>query len=341
MIAAGTPFLKRSAPALAALLVAVLLIVALYAGAPHFTGITNSTGPSAIPPVTAPGSTGNISVAEPQAAPGSSLASTEENRTGLVTRSFPYILRGETGTINVSLSSAMYSELAAEVPLEMCSPDNATVPCTHEVFSRFYLNMVNEPDENGTLDALVNAIREKTPVRDDQARIAISLVQQIPFGYHPSYDGGNGSMRYPFMVLYDDNGLCDEKSVLLASLLQGLGYGTALLDFSSDNHMVLGIQSPAAYNNSGYAFVETTVPLIVTDDQEHYNGGGKLNGTPDIYPVSDGVSFDSVSEEYQDAREFIRLTKSGRYTGSGLRASDDPALQPLVKKYGLNLSQTE
>jgi hypothetical protein len=289
----------------------------------------------------APGSTGNISVAEPQAAPGSSLASTEENRTGLVTRSFPYVLRGETGTINVSLSPAMYSELAAEVPLEMCSPDNATVPCTHAVFSRFYLNMVNEPDENATLDALVNTIREKTPVRDDQARIAISLVQQIPFGYHPSSGGGNGSMRYPYMVLYDDNGLCDEKAVLLASLLRGLGYGTALIDFSSDDHMALGIKSPAAYayNNSGYAFVETTIPLIVTDDQELYNDGRKLAGVPDIYPISDGASFDSVSEEYQDAREFIRLTKYGRYTGSGLRASDDPALQPLVRKYCLNMSQ--
>ncbi|MFA6332234.1 MAG: hypothetical protein WCX22_04720 [Methanoregula sp.] len=338
---AGNSGVKRSALALAILLVVVLLLVAICARAPHFTGIPNSTGQSAILPVTAPGSNGTIHAAEPQAAPGSSLTFPEENRTGLVTRSFPYVLRGETGTVNASLSSAMYSELAAEVPPEMCSPDNATVPCTHEVFSRFYLNMVNEPDENGTLDALVDAIREKTPVRDDQARIAISLVQQIPYGYHPSSGGGNGSMRYPVMILSDDNGLCDEKAVLLASLLQRLGYGTALLDFSSDNHMVLGIQSPAAYayNNSGYAFVETTIPLIVTDDQEFYNGGGRLAGVPDIYPVSDGASFDSVSEEYLDAREFIRLTKSGRYTGSGLRASDDPVLQPLVQKYGLNLSQ--
>jgi len=321
---------NRSALALAVFLVVVLLLAVLSLMIPVFPESPNSTGQSAIMSVTAPGSNGNIPSGEPQVNTGS----------GLVTRSFPYVLRGETGTINISISPAVYGDLAAQVPSEVCSPDNVTVPCTREVISRFYLDMANEPDGSGTLDTLVHAIREKTPVRDDQARIAISLVQHIPYGYRPSYSGGDRTMRFPSMVLYDDNGICDEKSLLLATLLGKLGYGTALLDFSADNHMVLGVKSPAAYayNGTGYAFVETTIPLIVTDDRELYNNGTKLSCVPDIYPISDGASFDSVSEEYQDAREFIRLTKSGLISSGKFTAADNDTLRSLARKYGLDMN---
>ncbi|MFA5331446.1 MAG: hypothetical protein WC342_03625 [Methanoregula sp.] len=326
----GNNFILCGFLAITVLLVGSLAILLLWGcPLPAPTALYTGTNLSFSPVLTSP-------------APGESGDSaTAGNGAVSVTRTFPYVLNGETGTISINLPQGVYDELSADAPTVMCSPDNSTVPCTSETFTRFYRNMSSAPAQQAYLDTLVREIENKTPAKDDQARIAISIVQHIPYGYNVSAGTGGGAMRYPYMVLYDDNGMCDEKSVLLASLLRGLGYGTALLDFSSDNHMVLGIKSPAAYayNGTGYAFVETTIPLIVTDDQELYNNGTKLSSVSDIYPISDGASFDAVSDEYNDSREFIRLTKSGRYTGSGLRASDDPALQPLVQKYGLNLNQ--
>jgi len=38
------------------------------------------------------------------------------------------------------------------------------------------------------------------------------------------------------MVLYEDKGVCGEKSLLLAYLLRELGYGVVLFEFKPENH---------------------------------------------------------------------------------------------------------
>ena len=203
--------------------------------------------------------------------------------------------------------------------------------------TRFYRGLINRPEEQLYLSALAQAIREKTDVRDDQARIAISLVQQIPYGTNNSYTSGTGNLRTPYMVLYDRSGICDEKSLLLASLLRELGYGVVIFSFPDREHTAVGIRSPAAYahNKTGYAFVETTYPAIPTDDQGEYGNGGTLTGPPVIYPVVDGASFDSVSAEYADAREFIRLRDMVRIPGGTITTANRAEARALYRKYGL------
>ncbi len=76
---------------------------------------------------------------------------------------------------------------------------------------------------------------------DDQAGIAISLVQKIPYDYEKMYRCGwtcQGRTfvsgippRYPYQVLYDGRGVCGEKSSLLALLLKEFGFGVVLLEF--------------------------------------------------------------------------------------------------------------
>jgi hypothetical protein len=116
-------------------------------------------------------------------------------------------------------------------------------------------------------------------------------------------------MSYPYKILYDNKGVCSEKSLLLAYLLRGLGYGVVLFEFSSENHVVVGIKSPEqySYKNSGYAFIESTAPTIPTDSEGDYVGVGKLISTPQIIQVSDGISFSSISEEYNDLQNYNQL----------------------------------
>jgi len=227
----------------------------------------------------------------------------------MVTKTFPYILRGTSSTIRANLYSGVNNEFLSKASPATCIRYNYdSSPCTNEEIHQYYLKYINEPDQKKTLDSLVNSIKSTSFTKDDQARIAISLVQNIPYDYTRLYTV-TGSTRYPYQVLYENTGVCGEKSLLMAYLLRELGYGVVLFEFKSENHMAVGIKSPSqySYKNSGYAFIEPTAPTIITDSQGDYVGAGKLISTPQIYQISDGNSMTSISEEYDDARTFHQV----------------------------------
>jgi len=228
---------------------------------------------------------------------------------GLSAKTFAYVLRGISSTIKVNLNSGVYNEILSKEPPAACIRYNYdSSPCTSDEIRQYFLKYIDEPDQKKYLDSLVNSIKSTSPTKDDQVRIAISLVQTIPYDYSKSRTV-SAYLRYPYDVLYENTGICEEKSLLLAYLLRELGYGVVLFEFKSENHMAVGIKSPIQYSyiNSGYAFVESTSPTIITDSQEDYVGAGKLTSTPQIFQISDGNSMTSISEEYNDAITFHQV----------------------------------
>lgn len=88
------------------------------------------------------------------------------------------------------------------------------------------------------------------------------------------------SDRFPYETLYDNKGICTDKSYLEAAILKEMGYGAALLTFDKEKHMAVGVKTPAGYTsfNTEYSYVETTSPgykvgQLPTIDQE--TGGAK------------------------------------------------------------------
>jgi hypothetical protein len=255
--------------------------------------------------------------------------------TGAVSRSYDYVLRGSPGSINLTLYTGIFDQQKSGAKPATClrySSDPS--PCTQEEIRQYYLKYLNESLQKKGLDELVRQIRSRTANPDDQARIAISLVQNIPYDYG-KLDTPSPNMSFPYGVLYQKKGVCSEKSLLLAYLLRGLGYGVVLFEFRAENHMALGIQSPASYDyrNSGYAFVETTAPSIVTDADGDYVGVGKLTSVPGIMQICQGKSFLSVAEEYQDAQQFNQLIGMG----SVLDSAHYSQWTALVQKYGMKV----
>ena len=163
-------------------------------------------------------------------------------------------------------------------------------------------------------------------------RIAVSLVQQIPYDQE-MLDKGTLEIRYPYQTLFDNKGVCCEKSVLLAYILHKLGYGVALFDFEDEKHTAVGIRvAPEySYKNTGYAFIETTTPLIISDGNGDYPAFGRIRSFPEVLPVGDGKIFSSVSEEWKDSREWDRLNSLGPV----LDRADYSSWQSLCKKYGI------
>ena len=244
------------------------------------------------------------------------------------TREFEYVLKGESGKVKVSMDLELKEYLGGISRTYYCTPQ-----CPSE--TELQLRFLNEDRQKQELDKVVNQIKEKTSSADDQARIAVSLVQKIPYDMtslltQSDYD------RYPYEVLYDSNGVCGEKSKLLAYFLRSLGFGTALFSFEKESHQSVGIKCPSqySYKNTGYCFIETTTPSIITDSDGNYLGAGKLESLPEVLIMSDGNSFDSVSEEFQDNARYKKLLES-------LNPDDYKKWRALRNKYGFQATSCD
>jgi hypothetical protein len=216
----------------------------------------------------------------------------EPEETGPKENTFEYLLRGSVGYINFTVYKGV-NDYFAGLPREY---QYYGIPPSDRDLELIF---IDDEKQRKYIKQLVEIIKSKTNNSDDQVRIAVSLVQLIPYDWEGYYNGSIKN-RYPYQVLYEDKGVCEEKSRLLAAILKELGYGVALFKFEPENHMAVGIKCPIQYSyyNSGYCFIETTRPTLITDSQESYIGVGQLRSVPEIIEISDGKSFDSVAEEY-------------------------------------------
>ncbi|MFA5412792.1 MAG: transglutaminase-like domain-containing protein [Candidatus Micrarchaeia archaeon] len=248
--------------------------------------------------------------------------------------SLEYTLRGQKRSIDYTVYGGLNNYLANKPRSVVCS---FTCPSQGEM----ELSIIDEPLQEEHLRPLIWAIEHETDNEDDQARIAISLVQSIPYDWDGLYSG-DLTGRYPYEVLYDQKGVCGEKAKLLAFLLRELGYGTVLLNYEEQSHEAVGIKCPTQYGweHSGHCFIESTVPSIVTDDQGEYVGVGELVSEPNMIFVNDGASFDSVSEEYSDARDFIRIRNELEGGDVYQDWSDYTIYSGLIEKYGMEIDES-
>ena len=237
-------------------------------------------------------------VAGPSGTPASLQVAPEDLETGEKTINYPYVLRGKPGLIRFDAYRGVNDYLSTKYPV------------SYDDERDYWLQFVDESVQDRYLKQLAENIRAAEEKPDDQVRAAISMVQKIPYIDYPF----DTLAKYPYHVLYHQNGDCDEKSLLLAHLLRELGYGVAVLHFGQEQHMAVGIKAPAryCYGKTGYAFIETTVPAIPTDAGGDYAGAGRLRSDPNVFVVADGDSFEGIWREHTDAAEWNRIRGMGR-----------------------------
>jgi len=128
---------------------------------------------------------------------------------------------------------------------------------------------INEFEGDKTIEELAQSIKtlgEKNNLNENQiVDLVAAFIQTIPYDtdkFNKIKAGDLGKVYYPYEVLYNNRGVCSDKSYLAYSLLRDLGYGVSLFLFPdpTDRHMALGIKCPTEYSNydSGYCFLETT-----------------------------------------------------------------------------------
>lgn len=243
--------------------------------------------------------------------------SAEELEIGAKDVSLKYTLNGRDGIIQTTLYEGVNEYLMEKEPKG---------GQYQEVFS-------NEIQDKYTAD-LISKIKAVSDDPDDQARVAISIAQQIT--YSKGFD--IFTVNYPYKRIYYSWGDCSQKSILLAYLLKQLGYGTALLIFEEEEHMAVGIATSEkySYRNTGYAFVEAAVPFIITDASGKYGENKtKLESMPEVVVVSKGREMTDFDQDAHNA-EFMRsLEGKGKY----LNEKDYSMYVTIRDRYGLDKGQ--
>lgn len=276
-------------------------------------------------PVPVP-STPTVNITRATAAPAPAIPARETLENGTKKQAYPYAIR--------SLSQFLYFNTYDGVRdyLRETYPNRPTGFSGSSSSGNDYRQYISDPVQKSGIDGLAENIRSRSDLPQERARIAVSLVQHIP------YNTSAGSL-FPYEVLYYNKGRCDDKSLLAAYLLSEMGYGTALFVYVPERHVALGLKCPIRYSTggSGYCFVETSYPAIMTFSNGTYAGVGKPVSVPVIIPIADGESFDQISEEYTDAASYQATLNSAVVNTSGIYMDsiNYDIYGDLRQKYGL------
>ena len=197
--------------------------------------------------------------------------------------------------------------------------------------SAFVFSYEKDPTIADLVDKIEAIGAEKSLTSDQTVDLAACFLQSIPYDQPKadlvlSTDTYNDETipsvipRYPYETLYDETGICTDKTYLGAAVMGELGYETAILTFDEEQHMTLGVAVPDGYGSFGtdYGILELTgegflvgdIPeldteagsavysyeIISADDVGLADNYGQLSSPDDIAVASEGESYTRIIE---------------------------------------------
>lgn len=237
------------------------------------------------------------------------------------------VVNGKKKNYKVPVDSSVYWTIF-NLPDYTCTGYATLADCYND-------RLLGRADQKEALKPLVNWLNKKIKKSGDRVRAAASLVQNIEYdnnkatGVEVEATGRGHGTRYPYETLYENSGICGEKSFLIVYLLKELGYGTATMVFFSPLHRVAAVKCAPEYDfrDTGYCIIQPNYRKMITF------GGSQEDDDPDQITVqSDGKTFNAKSD-WKDSRKYWEIMNSidaGTYT-----AKQAKAYRKLIKKYGL------
>lgn len=146
--------------------------------------------------------------------------------------------------------------------------------------TRNYSIYVTHPWDDPYINSMVNKIKgaaeEKGYDEYQMVEFTIAFVQSLPYTVDSVTSPFDEYPRYPVETLVDGGGDCEDTSILLAALLNEMGYGVVLLGLPE--HMAVGLKGGEniygtywEYEGAKYYYIETT------------GSGRKIGELPDEY----------------------------------------------------------
>lgn len=170
-----------------------------------------------------------------------------------------------------------------------------------------YGSYVSDQLDRYMIDSIVSNF-EAYGERNDQTERQIiehmmSFVQNIEYTKDLRGTGWNEYPKYPIETLVEQEGDCEDTSILMADLLRRYGYGTKLISATSEmtdgdagGHMAVGIKGnedvAGTYytdsNDDRYYFIETTSPKTGIGEAPSWMNNARLRPVG-VHPVPGGV----------------------------------------------------
>lgn len=138
------------------------------------------------------------------------------------------------------------------------------------ISARDYVLLAKDPSDDAYIDQMVQQINRAAIgarfLETEKVNFVIAFVQSLPYTVDNVTTPYNEYPRYPLETLFDRGGDCEDTSILVAALLDRMGYDVALLALPEGKHMAVGVNIPGAYGSyyayrdSGkkYFYLETT-----------------------------------------------------------------------------------
>jgi len=183
-----------------------------------------------------------------------------------------------------------YSEFALEIPEYLYDYYESRIRSTK------YGVYVSDNYDEPYVDQLATSFEDFRSQNDLSSREmvnqTIGFVQSLEYTRDAPATGYDEYPKYPIETLVDKEGDCEDTVILLAQLLDSLGYGTVLLIYYEAEHMALGVAGEEAidgtyydHNGQRYYYLETTT--------EGWSVGEKppdVTGDPEIQEVQEQPS---------------------------------------------------
>ncbi len=119
-----------------------------------------------------------------------------------------------------------------------------------------YASMASDTGDDAVIDAVAAYLNEAAAAEgfDDVRKVELALVFVQSFAYSGDNvtEAADEYPRYPVETLVDREGDCEDTAILLAAILDDMGYDVAMLLFEEFDHIGLGINMPELqmYGNS-------------------------------------------------------------------------------------------
>ena len=173
-----------------------------------------------------------------------------------------------------------------------------------------YPALVDDPNQNELYENLLYDLRSYRTQHhlddNEYLELIVRFVQSIP-------NKDRNYSRFPIETLFEGNGVCEDKSFLLAGLLEREGYDVGLFRFANNDtalpgHMVVGVRSNGLwYPGTHYTLIETTMSLPIMTREYHYIGLVDLQG---LNPNPVFIKIGNGSKEYTKSNEIQYINDS-------------------------------
>jgi hypothetical protein len=107
----------------------------------------------------------------------------------------------------------------------------------------------------------------------EKANLILSFVTHIKYSFDNESAGRDEYWRFPVETLYDENGDCEDTSILYASLMEALGYDAILVE--PPGHLAVGLACPGAHGTY-YSFESKEYFICETTGENYYWSVGEM-----------------------------------------------------------------